>query len=119
MGVSSVQKVFPARRRGVPHVLLPSSSSSSDDSSFTVYPSHIHVRYPPGKMTKRMRRSSARGDGKNMRHLKMRSEGPSYDGGGVWVMKYTFEMMLMKIKVREEFIMDEQGKIKELTRIRM
>ena len=60
-----------------------------------------------------------RGDGKNMRHLKMRSEGPNYAGGGVWVMSYTFEMMLMKIKVREEFIMDEQGKIKELTRIRM
>ena len=54
-----------------------------------------------------------------MRHLKMRSEGPNYAGGGVWVMSYTFEMMLMKIKVREEFIMDEQGKIKELTRIRM
>ena len=61
----------------------------------------------------------ARGDGRNMRHLKMRSEGPNYAGGGVWVMSYTFEMMLMKIKVREEFIMDEQGKIKELTRIRM
>jgi hypothetical protein len=89
------------------------------------------------------------------------SEGPSYGGSGVWIMSYTFEMMLMKIKVglsqvesiasrhpgfnpwayklktrfqafafkcncvyryakvREEFIMDEAGKIKELTRIRM
>jgi hypothetical protein len=27
-----------------------------------------------GKMTKRMRRSSSKGDGKNMRYLKMRSE---------------------------------------------
>lgn len=71
------------------------------------------------KMTKRLRRSSTRGDGKNMRHLKMRSEGPTYAGSGVWLMSYTFEMMLMKIRVREEFVMDDRGMIKELTRIRM
>ena len=57
--------------------------------------------------------------GKNMRHLKMKCDGPNYGGGGMWFMAYSFEMMLMKIKVREEFIMDEEGKIKELTRIRM
>ena len=71
------------------------------------------------KMMKRMRRSSSRRDGKSMRHVKMRMEGPTYAGGGVWIMAYTFEVMLMKIKVREEFVMDEQGRIKELTRIRM
>ena len=44
------------------------------------------------KMSQRIRRSSSRGDGKNMKHLKMKSEGPHYGGNGSWVMKYTFEV---------------------------
>lgn len=71
------------------------------------------------KMSARMRRSSSRGDGKHMKHLKMKSEGPTYGGNRTWIMKYTFEMMLMKFKIQEEFVLTEDGKVKELTRIRL
>jgi hypothetical protein len=51
----------------------------------------------------------------------VRSDGPRRSGEkeGTWVMTHVFSMLLMKVKVREEFRVDERGKIVELTRTRM
>ena len=51
----------------------------------------------------------------------VRSDGPRRSGEkeGTWVMTHVFSMLLMKVKIREEFRVDERGKIVELTRTRM
>ena len=54
--------------------------------------------------------------------VKVKSTGPtrSFDKKGkeVWIVLYAFDLLLMKVKVKETFKVDKFGKIKELTRAR-
>ena len=69
------------------------------------------------KLVRRLRRSAG-GDGA-VRAPKVKSEGPRLQAEGEWVMTHVFTMMLMKVKVRETFVLDERGKIRALTRTRV
>ena len=59
---------------------------------------------------------------KNASKVKVKSTGPtrSFDKKGkeVWIVLYAFDLLLMKVKVKETFKVDKFGKIKELTRAR-
>jgi hypothetical protein len=60
---------------------------------------HTRVRYPPPQI---------------------KTSGPTYAGNGVWVMSYEFSMMLMKVRIREEFILEEgTERVKDLRRVRV
>ena len=69
------------------------------------------------KLARRLHRSASGGGG--ARAPRVKSEGPRLEAEGAWVMTHVFTMMLMKVKVREEFVLDERGKIRALTRIRV
>ena len=69
------------------------------------------------KLVRRLRRSA--GGGGAVRAPKVKSEGPRLQAEGEWVMTHVFTMMLMKVKVRETFVLDERGKIRALTRTRV
>ena len=50
----------------------------------------------------------------------IKTSGPTYAGNGVWVMSYEFSMMLMKVRIREEFILEEgTERVKDLRRVRV
>ena len=74
------------------------------------------------KLARRLHRSASSGGGGGgggARAPRVKSEGPRLEAEGAWVMTHVFTMMLMKVKVREEFMLDERGKIRALTRIRV
>tara|TARA_B110000977_G_scaffold119468_1_gene153956 strand:- start:14652 stop:15791 length:1140 start_codon:yes stop_codon:yes gene_type:complete len=59
---------------------------------------------------------------KKASRVKVSSTGPTRQtdkkGKEVWIVHYAFDLLLMKIKVKETFRVDKFGKIKELTRAR-
>jgi hypothetical protein len=59
---------------------------------------------------------------KSASRVKVKSEGftRSFDHKGreIWIVHYAFDLLLMKVRVRETFRVDGQGKIKEFTRSR-
>ena len=70
-------------------------------------------------MTVRMRRSAKKSwDIVKWRDTWTATE-PERKGPGVWVMEFRIKMLLMSIKFREEYVVDETGRIKELTRVRL
>ncbi|EEH53688.1 uncharacterized protein MICPUCDRAFT_41932 [Micromonas pusilla CCMP1545] len=83
------------------------------------------------RLAKRMKRSRRqRAEGKeggggaaaaaSMKQAKIKTSGPTYAGNGVWVMSYEFSMMLMKVRIREEFILEEgTERVKDLRRVRV
>ena len=71
------------------------------------------------QMTVRMRRSAKKSwDIVKWRDTWTATE-PERKGPGVWVMEFRIKMLLMSIKFREEYVVDETGRIKELTRVRL
>lgn len=68
-------------------------------------------------MSMRMRRSSARGDSKTLKFMKFTTAGPKYDGRGrqkewsVWTMDYSFKLLLLTIKIREYYSIDDDTEL--------
>jgi len=52
-------------------------------------------------------------------HFKMTTAAPCYQGDGIWTIKYTFQMMLMKIHVRDQYKLDKFRRIAMLKRTRV
>ena len=44
---------------------------------------------------------------------------PERKAPGVWVMEFRIKLLLMSIKFREEYVVDDRGRILELTRVRL
>ena len=44
---------------------------------------------------------------------------PERKAPGVWVMEFRIKLLLMSIKFREEYVIDDRGRILELTRVRL
>ena len=69
------------------------------------------------RMSSRMRRSSARGDGSTLKFMKFTTEGPTYDGRGrrknwsVWTIDYTFKLLLLTLKIREYYSVDDETEL--------
>lgn len=70
------------------------------------------------RMSQRLRMSSARGDsGTLSKYTKMTTTGPTYKGRGTekewssWVMEYTFKILLLTIKIRETYYIDDTSEL--------
>jgi len=79
------------------------------------------------RLSSRMRSASAKGNGTMLKSfMKWTSEGPTYEGSGrkrgesQWIIDYSFKLLLMTIKIREYYVIDnETDLIVHLARCRM
>ena len=71
------------------------------------------------QMTVRMKRSAKKSwDIVKWRDTWVATE-PERKAPGVWVMEFRIKLLLMSIKFREEYVIDDRGRILELTRVRL
>ena len=71
------------------------------------------------QMTVRMKRSAKKSwDIVKWRDTWVATE-PERKAPGVWVMEFRIKLLLMSIKFREEYVVDDRGRILELTRVRL
>lgn len=70
------------------------------------------------RLSQRLRLSSARGDGETLKkYTKMTTTGPNYKGRGTerewssWVIDYTFKVLLLTIKIRETYYIDDTNEL--------
>lgn len=79
------------------------------------------------RLSSRMRSASAKGNGTMLKSfMKWTSKGPTYEGSGrkrgesQWIIDYSFKLLLMTIKIREYYVIDnETDLIVHLARCRM
>lgn len=79
------------------------------------------------RMSSRMRTSSTRGDARTLGYVKMDVQGPTYKGRGAgirewseWQIEYTFKILLLKIKIREMYLVDDETDlIRHICRLRV
>ena len=79
------------------------------------------------RLSSRMRSASAKGNGTMLKSfMKWTSEGPTYEGSGrkrgesQWIIDYSFKLLLMTIKIREYYVIDDETDlIVHLARCRM
>lgn len=48
--------------------------------------------------------------------MRVKGDGPRQAGKRAWVMLYTFKLYVMQIRIQEEYVFDEEGLVKRLTR---
>ena len=70
------------------------------------------------RLSQRLRMSSARGDGATLKkYTNMTTTGPNYKGRGTerewssWVIDYTFKVLLLTIKIRETYYIDDTNEL--------
>lgn len=70
------------------------------------------------RLSQRLRLSSARGDADTLKkYTKMTTSGPNYKGRGTerewssWVIDYTFKVLLLTIKIRETYFIDDTNEL--------